>query len=338
MVLNAPAIASTLKTPNVMETLANLLSAEMAQTEVEISSQMMSNVGLIPDVAHHLVDAGGKRLRPMLTLAAAKLCGDVKKPAIKLAAAIEFIHSATLLHDDVVDGSSLRRGQKAANLIWGDKASVLVGDFLFARAFRMMVATDSMRILDILAKTSSIIAEGEVLQLASTNSGVAKRETYFEVISAKTAALFSAATECGAICAGASEKIIAAFKTYGQELGMAFQLADDALDYGGMTQELGKRVGDDFREGKATFPLIAALEGAVDDQAEFWHKVLARKHTDEDLRIALTYIKQTKAIEATLEEAQKRADLAKTALDVVEDSDLKKGLIGLADMVVNRIS
>jgi octaprenyl-diphosphate synthase len=320
-----------------MELLSQLLEGELAQTEVEISSQMMSNVGLIPDVAHHLVDAGGKRLRPLLTLAAAKLCGAVSKPAIKLAAAVEFIHSATLLHDDVVDGSNLRRGQKAANLIWGDKASVLVGDFLFARAFRMMVATNSLRILDILARTSSVIAEGEVLQLASTNSGTAKRETYFEVISSKTAALFSAATECGAICAGANEDIIEAFRIYGQELGMAFQLADDALDYGGITQELGKRVGDDFREGKATFPLIAALEKADDKQNEFWKKVLARKHSDEDLYTALTYIKQTAAIDATLKEAQSRAELAKSALGCLEDSDIKQALIDLADMVVNRI-
>ncbi|WP_338050412.1 polyprenyl synthetase family protein [Pseudaquidulcibacter saccharophilus] len=335
--MNAPAIVPAVKTPNAMEILSQLLEGELAQTEVEISSQMMSNVGLIPDVAHHLVDAGGKRLRPLLTLAAAKMCGAVGKPAIKLAAAVEFIHSATLLHDDVVDGSNLRRGQKAANLIWGDKASVLVGDFLFARAFRMMVATNSLRILEILARTSSVIAEGEVLQLASTSAGTAKRETYFEVISSKTAALFAAATECGAICASADEDTIDAFRIYGQELGMAFQLADDALDYGGITQELGKRVGDDFREGKATFPLIAALEKADDKQNEFWKKVLARKHSDEDLYTALTYIKQTGAIEATLNEAQSRADLAKAALDNLADSDIKQALISLADMVVSRI-
>lgn len=336
--MNAPVAAQEIKKPNAMETLSEILSEELTMTEVEISAQMVSGVGMIPDIAHHLVDAGGKRLRPLLTLAAARACGEVQKPSIKLAAAVEFIHSATLLHDDVVDGSNLRRGQKVANLIWGDKASVLVGDFLFARAFTMMVATNSLRILHILSDTSSVIAEGEVLQLASTNRGEATRETYFEVIKAKTAALFAAASQCGAICAGGSEEVIEAFRVYGEELGIAFQLVDDALDYGGLTQELGKRVGDDFREGKATLPLIIALERAKDDQASFWKKVLAKKHTDEDLRFALTYIRQTGAIEATIEEAKDSANRAKEAISIIEDSPIKSALIDLADLVISRVS
>lgn len=336
--MNAPAALKIVAFENPLEALSKLLTNELAQTEIEISSHMVSAVGLIPDVAHHLVDAGGKRLRPLLTLAAAKICGNVTPAAIKLSAAVEFIHSATLLHDDVVDGSGLRRGQRTANLIWGDKASVLVGDFLFARAFNMMVATGSLRILDILAATSSTIAEGEVLQLASTSRGDSGRETYYKIISAKTAALFAAAAQSGAICAGANEELAAAFYQYGHQLGMAFQLSDDALDYGGLTQELGKRVGDDFREGKPTLPMIVAIERASDTEYSFWQMVLARKHEDEDLQTAMQYVRNCGAIEATLKEATERANSAKMALNKVADSDIKRCLIELADFVVNRVS
>lgn len=323
---------------NPLTELSMLLRSELAQVEVEITSQMVSPVGLIPDVAHHLVDAGGKRLRPLLCLAAAKACGNVKTPVIKLSAAVEFIHSATLLHDDVVDASNLRRGLKTANLIWGDKASVLVGDFLFARAFNMMVATESMRILDILAQTSSIIAEGEVLQLASTNRGEANRDTYFKVISAKTAALFSAATQCGAIANNADEKIVEAFRIYGLELGLAFQLSDDALDYGGKTMELGKKVGDDFREGKPTLPMIIAIERAKDDEFLFWQKVLAHKHSDDDLKTAITILRNCNAIEETLKEARLCAQRAKNALEILPNSELKNCLFAIVDMVVERVN
>lgn len=344
--MNAPASAKSIAeqstdkgvSNNAMEVLCKLLANELAQTEIEISSHMVSSVGLIPDVAHHLVDAGGKRLRPLLTLAAAKSCGKVKPSAIKLAAAVEFIHSATLLHDDVVDNSGLRRGLRTANLIWGDKASVLVGDFLFARAFNMMVATGSLQILDILASTSSIIAEGEVLQLASSGQGTVNRDTYFKIISAKTAALFRAATECGAISADASSEQIAAFAEYGQELGMAFQLADDALDYGGLTKELGKKVGDDFREGKPTLPLIIALERSSGEEFDFWQKVINCKHSDEDLKTALNYLRDAGAIEATLDEAKIRVQKAKDALAKIENSAIKETLLELADFVVARVN
>ena len=343
--MNAPAIANTIAPEskndggalNAMERLCSLLADELAQTEIEISSHMVSAVGLIPDVAHHLVDAGGKRLRPLLTLAAAKCCGSVKPSAIKLSAAVEFIHSATLLHDDVVDNSGLRRGLRTANLIWGDKASVLVGDFLFARAFNMMVATGSLQILDILASTSSTIAEGEVLQLASTSQGSADRETYFKIISAKTAALFRAAAECGAISAEASAEQIKAFAEYGYQLGIAFQLADDALDYGGLTKDLGKKVGDDFREGKPTLPLIIALEKAEGEEYDFWQKVINCKHSDEDLVTALNYMRAAGAIEATLEEAARSAQNAKDALAEIEESAIKTALLDLADFVVSRV-
>lgn len=344
--MNVTASAKTIATKstdqnapkNAMDLLCALLADEMMQTEIEISSHMVSSVGLIPDVAHHLVDAGGKRLRPLLTLAAAKCCGTVKPSAIKLSAAVEFIHSATLLHDDVVDNSGLRRGLRTANLIWGDKASVLVGDFLFARAFNMMVATGSLQILDILASTSSIIAEGEVLQLASVSQGSADRDTYFKIIGAKTAALFRAATECGAISAEATQSQIRAFAQYGYELGIAFQLADDALDYGGLTKDLGKKVGDDFREGKPTLPLIIALEKSEGEEFDFWQKVINCKHSDEDLVTALNYMRAAGAIEATLEEANQSAQRAKSALEVIPESEIKSALLNLADFVVHRVN
>lgn len=336
--MTASALSAISIIANPLEDLAKLLSDELNDTEIEIASHMVSSVGLIPDIAHHLVDAGGKRLRPLLCLAAAKICGAVSKPTVKLASAVEFIHSATLLHDDVVDESSLRRGKKTANTIWGDKASVLVGDFLFARAFNMMVATGSMRILDILAATSSIIAEGEVLQLSSTSRGDFERDTYFKIISAKTAALFSAATECGAISSCDNEAKIAAFKTYGHELGIAFQLSDDALDYGGLTQDLGKKVGDDFREGKPTLPLIIGIERANDDEYAFWQKVISHKHTDEDLKTAITILRNRNAIDSTIEEARRHAKTAKDALSIIENSPLKSNLLALADFVVDRVN
>ena len=323
---------------NPTEALAAVLAPELAATEAEIVARMDSPVGLIPDVAHHLVDAGGKRLRPLLTLAAARACGGGGEPAIKLATAVEFIHTATLLHDDVVDGSSLRRGKRAANLIWGDKASVLVGDFLFARAFNLMVETGSLRVLDILAKAASTIAEGEVLQLATTNRGEASRERYYQVIEAKTAALFAAACEAGAITAGASDEMVEALATFGLKLGLAFQLVDDALDYGGLTLSLGKNTGDDFREGKATLPLIIALERAQGEERLFWQRVLARKHQDEDLAFAIQTMRLRGAVEATLDEARGHITDAKAALSRLPEGVIPALLANLADYVVSRLN
>jgi octaprenyl-diphosphate synthase len=321
-----------------VEALSAILSSELAATEAEIAARLDSPVGLIPDVAHHLVDAGGKRLRPLLTLAAARACNGGSDATVKLAAAVEFIHTATLLHDDVVDGSALRRGRKAANLIWGAKASVLVGDFLFARAFNMMVATGSMRVLDILARASSVIAEGEVMQLATIASGQASRETYLKVIEAKTAALFRAACETGAITAGAGEDQVAALADYGLQLGLAFQMVDDALDYGGITRELGKNTGDDFREGKATLPLIIALERAEGEERLFWQRVLARRHQPEDLGQAIAIVRRTGAVEATIDEAKASVARARAALDVLPDSLVRDLLADLADYVTARVS
>lgn len=334
--MNVPARPIDVATASPTEALAALLSHELLATEAEIALRMHSPVGLIPDVAHHLVDAGGKRLRPILTLAAAKICGGGGMPAVKLATAVEFIHTATLLHDDVVDESSLRRGKRTANLIWGDKASVLVGDFLFARAFNLMVEAGSLRILDILAKASSTIAEGEVLQLASTNRGEASRELYHQVIEAKTAALFRAACEAGALTATVDDELVSAFGTYGNELGLAFQLVDDALDYGGASHAMGKNTGDDFREGKATWPLIIAMERAEGEEPLFWQRVLARKHNDDDLPFAIQTVRKRGAVEATLDEARLHIGNAKNALSAVPSGVLTDLLAELADYVILR--
>ena len=339
--MNAPARAHTADAApaaSPVEALAAILASELAATETEIASNLHSPVGLIPDVAHHLVDAGGKRLRPLLTLAAARVCGGGSAATVKLAAAVEFIHTATLLHDDVVDGSSLRRGRKAANLIWGAKASVLVGDFLFARAFNMMVATGSIRVLDILARASSVIAEGEVMQLAAIATGEASRSAYRAVIEAKTAALFRAACETGAISAGGSEDQVTALAEYGLQLGLAFQMVDDALDYGGVTRELGKNTGDDFREGKATLPLIIALERAEGEERLFWQRVLARRHQPDELGQAMAYLRRTQAVETTIAEARGCIAAARRALETVPDG-VVRGLLGeLAEFVTARVS
>lgn len=242
-------------------------AADMGAVDAIILERMHSPVGMIPDLAQHLVGAGGKRLRPLLTVATARLCGYKGEAHHKLAAAVEFIHSATLLHDDVVDESDLRRGKKPANLIWGNSASILVGDFLFARAFNLMVETGSMEALGILSNAASVIAEGEVQQLASLRNLAMSEADYMDVIKAKTAALFAAATEVSPVIAGLDDTRRAALRDYGLKLGLAFQLIDDALDYGGQQAALGKSVGDDFREGKMTLPVIRALAKATQQNA-----------------------------------------------------------------------
>ena len=241
-----------------VERLHALVAADMAATDKLIHTRMTSGVALIPDLARHLIDSGGKRLRPMLTLAAAQAGGYAGDHHVRLAAAVEFIHTATLLHDDVVDESALRRGKVSANLMWGNKPSVLVGDFLFSRAFQLMVETENMAVLDILAGASAIIAEGEVMQLKSTNNLSVTEAHYLDVVSAKTAALFAAAAESGALLSGQGHDFVAGMRAYGDNLGIAFQLVDDALDYSGRQALMGTTVGDDFREAKMTLPIILA--------------------------------------------------------------------------------
>ena len=311
----------------------------MSAVDALILERMQSQVPVIPMLAEHLVAAGGKRMRPMLTIAAARATGAVGDilASRKLAAAVEFIHTATLLHDDVVDASDMRRGKVAAHLIWGAPSSVLVGDFLFARAFELMVETDQMRALGILAKASSVISEGEVLQLTRAHDLNLDHDTYMQIISAKTAELFAAAAEAGAVGAGADDTQISALRAYGLNLGLAFQLADDALDYGGVSEALGKNAGDDFREGKVTLPLLLAAARTRDREAAFWDRTISQgQRVEADFVRARELVIGSGAIGATLDMAGDYADLAKAALDPLPASDWRDALEQLADFAVSR--
>jgi len=320
-----------------VDRLVRLAAADMAGVDALITARMQSEVPVIPALAEHLIAAGGKRLRPLLTVAAARLAGSDNDACLKLAAAVEFIHTATLLHDDVVDGSQLRRGKVAAHLIWGAAQSVLVGDFLFARAFELMVETNSMKALEILAKASRVIAEGEVLQLTRSHDLNLSQALYLEIIGAKTAELFAAASEAGGVSAGVSAEKSNALRDYGMNLGLAFQLADDALDYGGTTEALGKNAGDDFREGKATLPLLLAIARSGPREADFWERAIGRKEqTEADFRRARELIVGTGALEATLDLAAGYADKAKAALSGFPANDWRASLESLADFAVSR--
>ena len=320
-----------------VEALIRLAAADMGGVDALITARLDSPVPVIPALAEHLIAAGGKRLRPLLTVAAARLSGGTDDACLKLAAAVEFIHTATLLHDDVVDGSQLRRGKVAAHLIWGGASSVLVGDFLFARSFELMVETGSMRSLSILAKASSVIAEGEVLQLTRAHDLNLDQHTYLEIIRAKTAELFAASAEAGAVSAGAPEPQIAALRAYGLNLGLAFQLADDALDYSGVAETLGKNAGDDFREGKATLPLLLAIARSGPREADFWERAIGRlEQTEADFRRARELIVGTGALQATLDLGTDYAETAKAALAVFPDNEWRRSLEALADFSVSR--
>jgi Geranylgeranyl pyrophosphate synthase len=318
-----------------VEQLHALVAADMRATDVLIHERLSSAVALIPDLAKHLIDSGGKRLRPLLTLAAAQIGAYHGPHHIKLAAAVEFIHTATLLHDDVVDESALRRGKVSANIVWGNKASVLVGDFLFSRAFELMVETDELKVLGILARASSVISEGEVMQLKSAGNLQAGEDHYLRVISAKTAELFAAAAESGAVIAGG--EYATAMRDYGQNLGIAFQLVDDALDYSGRQALMGKAVGDDFREGKVTLPVILAVARADEAAMKFWKKTIELGTQGEaDLDRAITLVEQTGAIADTMERARGYAALACRALDALPQSNLRDVLAAVADFCVAR--
>ncbi|WP_414642199.1 polyprenyl synthetase family protein [Brevundimonas sp.] len=322
-----------------VEPLVRLAKGDMAAVDALILARMQSQVPVIPLLADHLVSAGGKRLRPLLTVAAARASGATGEitAAVKLAAAVEFIHTATLLHDDVVDGSNLRRGKTAAHLIWGAPSSVLVGDFLFARAFELMVEIGQMRALGILARASSVIAEGEVLQLTRAHDLNLDQETYLRIISAKTAELFAAAAESGAVGAGAGEKAVEALRAYGLNLGLAFQLADDALDYGGISEELGKNAGDDFREGKVTMPLLLAAARTRGREDAFWDRTINKgQRTEDDFRRARELVIGSGAIGATLATAHEYADAAKASLKDLPANEWRDALEQLADFAVSR--
>ena len=322
--------------PNAIERLSALLAEDLAAVDALIHQHLSSPVGVIPNLAAHLIDAGGKRIRPLITLAAARLLGGGGQPPRKLAAAVEFIHTATLLHDDVVDDSSMRRGKQAANVVWGNPSSVLVGDFLFARSFNLMVETGDIMVLDILARAASVIAEGEVMQLAAANDAETTRERYMEIIAAKTAALFAAAARAGAVAAGRPGMEATALETYGRELGLAFQLVDDALDYGGLSETMGKNAGDDFREGKVTLPVVFARDAADEGELAFWRRVMGGERTEDDFHRAVALMRRRNAIEQTLGAARDHAAAAKSALLHLPVNSYSEALTDLADFVVER--
>lgn len=320
--------------------MAELLTAEMGAVNTLIGERMASeHAPRIPEVTAHLVGAGGKRLRPMLTLAAARMCGYDGPYHIHLAATVEFIHTATLLHDDVVDESAQRRGRPTANLLWDNKSSVLVGDYLFSRSFQLMVETGSLRVLSILSNASATIAEGEVLQLTASQDLATNEAIYLQVVRGKTAALFSAATEVGGVIAGAPEDHIQALFDYGDALGIAFQIVDDLLDYQGQSSATGKNVGDDFRERKLTLPVIKAVAQADAEERAFWVRTIEKgQQNDADLDTALRLLHKHDTLNATKEDALSWANKAKDALQVLPAHDVRDMLQDLADYVVERIN
>jgi octaprenyl-diphosphate synthase len=318
--------------------LIDLTSADMGRVNELILSKAGSDVEMIPEVANHLISSGGKRLRPMLTLAAAQMFGYAGENHVRLATSVEFMHTATLLHDDVVDESDLRRGKKTARTIWGNQASVLVGDFLLGQAFRMMVEVGSLEALDILSSAASIIAEGEVMQLAAAKNLDTTEDEHFAVIKAKTAALFSAAAEVGPVIAGASKNDKAALRSYGMDLGLAFQLIDDALDYGGSSKDLGKNVGDDFREGKVTLPVILSYRRGTTAERAFWKSAIEEGKTDDAaLEKAVGLMVRHGAIADTIGRASHFGEIARDALAPLEQTPQKSALIDVIDFCISRV-
>ena len=319
--------------------LAEALAEDLARVNAMIRARMASeHAPRIPEVTAHLIEAGGKRLRPMLTLAAARMCGYDGPFHIHLAATVEFIHTATLLHDDVVDESTQRRGRPTANLLWDNTSSVLVGDYLFARSFQLMVETGSLRVLDILANAAATIAEGEVLQLTAARNLATTEDTYLKVVRGKTAALFSAATEVGGVIAGMGEDTIRALYAYGDALGVAFQIVDDVLDYGG-TSAIGKNIGDDFRERKLTLPVIKAVAKANAEERAFWVRTIEKGQQGEgDLETALAVLARHGAVEAARQEAIAWVGKAKAEMAKLPEHPLRDMLVDLAGYVVERIN
>ncbi|ACB27294.1 polyprenyl synthetase family protein [Methylobacterium radiotolerans] len=319
--------------------LVALVADGMARVNTTILSRTGSDVAMIPEVANHLIASGGKRLRPILTLACAQLCGyaGATEGDVKLAASVEFMHTATLLHDDVVDESDMRRGRVAARIKWGNEASVLVGDFLLGQAFRMMVEVGSLRALDILSAAATVIAEGEVMQLTNAKNLETDEAAYLAVIRGKTAELFAAACEVGPVLAGRPEAEQAAARSYGMNLGIAFQLIDDVLDYGGTSAELGKNVGDDFREGKITLPIVLAYRRASEGERGFWRRTLQQGEIGEtDLETALDLLQRHGALEETVARAHHYGAEARAALDIFPDGPVKAALIGAVEFCVAR--
>lgn len=314
-----------------------LVDADMRATNQLIVDRMVSKVPLIPQLAGYLIAAGGKRLRPLLTLAAAQLCGYQGVRHHGLAACVEFIHTATLLHDDVVDESDLRRGQRSANAVFGNQASVLVGDFLFSRAFELMTADGSLAILKILSSASKTIAEGEVMQLSVASNTDTTEADYLEVITGKTAALFAAACEVGAVVANRTADEQEALRLYGLNLGIAFQLVDDVLDYSAVQAKLGKEVGNDFREGKMTLPVLLAFKRGTAEEKAFWQRTVADKTFNEsDLAHAIALMQKHGALAATIERARQYGAAAQAALGAFAPSPIREAMLESVSFVIER--
>jgi len=327
---------STQRAPS-LDPLMALVAGDMNGVNAVILERMQSKVALIPELAGHLIAGGGKRMRPMLTLACASLLGYPGTRHHKLAAAVEFIHTATLLHDDVVDGSGMRRGKRTANLIWGNPASVLVGDFLFSRAFELMVEDGSLRVLRILSHASAVIAEGEVDQLTAQRRIETDEDHYLEIISAKTAALFAAACRVSPVIAEASEEAELALECYGRNLGIAFQLSDDVIDYASDTATMGKGVGDDFRDGKMTLPVILGYARGDDEDRAFWRAAIGGERvSDGDLAHATLLLRDSGALDDTIERARQYARRAIDALAMFPASKAKAALAEAAEFAVAR--
>jgi octaprenyl-diphosphate synthase len=325
------------KHPEGLSELAALVAPDMARVNAMILSRTGSEVTMIPEVANHLISSGGKRLRPMLTLANAQLAGYQGDGHVKLAASVEFMHTATLLHDDVVDESDMRRGKVAARVKWGNEASVLVGDFLLGQAFKMMVEVGSLRALDILSSAAAVIAEGEVMQLAAAKNTETNEDEYLGVIRAKTAELFAAACEVGPVIANRPKAEAAACRSYGMNLGVAFQLVDDALDYGGTSQKLGKNVGDDFREGKITLPVVLSFRRGSAEEREFWTRTLVDGEIeDRDLERAIAIMRRHRALDDTVERARHYGAIARDALALFPKSAMKQALLDAVDFCIER--
>lgn len=320
-----------------VRSLRELTKTDLERVSDTILAQLNSSVSIIPDLARHLLEAGGKRLRPILTLSTARLLGYEGDHHIQLAAAVELIHGATLLHDDVVDSSDMRRGLRTANVVWGNKESVLVGDFLFSRAFELMVKAEDLRVLQILSHASGVIAEGEVLQLATQKNLDATFDMYLAVVESKTAALFAAAAQAGAVIAGADAKTEDALRRYGRDLGVAFQLIDDALDYTGAEAALGKSVGDDFREGKMTLPIVYSIDRATLEEKTFWKRVITDGvQEDGDLEKARDIMARNNALEDTKSCARRYAARALEDLSEAPQNEYTDALSMLAEQSVAR--
>jgi octaprenyl-diphosphate synthase len=323
-----------------LDALVGLVAGGMERVNAMILSRTGSDVTMIPEVANHLISSGGKRLRPILTLATASLSGYDRAGDgdVKLAASVEFMHTATLLHDDVVDESDMRRGKVAARIKWGNEASVLVGDFLLGQAFKMMVEVGSLRALDILSSAASVIAEGEVMQLTAARSTETSEDEYLAVIRAKTAELFAAACEVGPVIAERPTAEIAACRSYGMNLGIAFQLVDDALDYGGTSADLGKNVGDDFREGKITLPVVLSFRNGSEEERAFWRRTLERQEIEEprDLDAAIAIMRRHGTLADTIERARHYGAMAKDALAPFPPSPMKQALLEAVDFCIAR--